>query len=75
MDLRQYLTDCGITIPAFAERIGVAVQTVHRYVAGERFPTPDNLTLIQEATEGTVTANDFAELHRKRREADGRQDA
>ena len=37
--------------------------TVHNYVHGERFPTPENLLRIRVATGGLVTADDFVDQH------------
>ncbi len=59
MRLRQYLTDNGISLPAFAEMIGVSIQAVHRYARGERIPTADVMRQIKVVTGGKVTPNDF----------------
>lgn len=67
--LQKYLADRHIAVPVFADTIGVSVQSVHRYLNGERFPTPENLALIAKVTEGAVTANDFAAHHEALRTA------
>jgi len=59
MRLRQYLSDKDITIPAFAAQIEVSVQSVHRYVNGERLPRPEVMERIKSATGGLVEPNDF----------------
>lgn len=59
MNLREYLTTQSLTIPAFAELIGVKVQSVHRYVNGERVPRREVMDKIQAATGGKVQPNDF----------------
>jgi Helix-turn-helix len=59
MQLRAYLDDRKITIPAFAAAIGVSVQAVHRYVAGDRVPRKEVMARIKAATDGKVQPNDF----------------
>jgi transcriptional regulator with XRE-family HTH domain len=59
MQLRQYLADHDITMPVFAERIGVTTQAVYRYVNGERTPRRDVMERIRAATRGAVQPNDF----------------
>jgi transcriptional regulator with XRE-family HTH domain len=59
MQLRQYLTKRNIPIPAFAERIGVSTQAVHRYLTGERMPRRDVMERIKVETGGAVQPNDF----------------
>lgn len=59
MQLREYLDRREITIPVFAERIGVSVQAVHRYVTGERTPRPEVMKRIAAVTQGDVEPNDF----------------
>lgn len=71
MTLDEYLREKRITSVEFAELSGIGhKQTVHNYRKGIRFPTPENLTLIERATQGAVTANDFAAQHAKLREAE-----
>ena len=59
MQLREYLKSNDITLPAFAETIGVSVQAVHRYVKGGRKPKPTVMDKIMDATQGNVQPNDF----------------
>ena len=59
MILKDYLRAHSETPAAFAARLNLSVQAVYRYMAGERFPPPDILLRIREATGGAVTADDF----------------
>lgn len=59
MRLADYLSTNEISDAAFASRIGVSRQALHRYRRGERMPRPDQLHRIREATDGAVTADDF----------------
>lgn len=63
MNLKTHLSSSGETVAAFAGRVGVDVKTLYRYLSGERFPTPENLRRIREATGGAVTADDFVDQH------------
>lgn len=63
MHLRAHLSETGETAASFAARVGVDVKTLYRYLSGERFPTPENLRRIREATGGAVTADDFVDQH------------
>lgn len=61
MTLDEYLNnqDRKISYASFGERIGVSQASVSRYVNGERFPSPELIRKIQEATSDSVTANDL----------------
>lgn len=59
MKLSDYLRHHQIPRSAFAEKIGVDVASVGRYVTGERRPTWPVLRLIKTVTDGQVTADDF----------------
>jgi transcriptional regulator with XRE-family HTH domain len=59
MELRQYLCLRDITVTDFAGAIGVSVQSVHRYLNGERIPKREVMARIAAATGGKVTPNDF----------------
>lgn len=63
MNLKSYLAAKGRTPASFSAEVGVTVQTLYRYLSGERFPTPENLRRIREATGGAVTADDFVDQH------------
>jgi transcriptional regulator with XRE-family HTH domain len=58
MRLKDWLTDRDVTAAAFAVRIGVTPQAVHRYLLGRK-PRSDVLVAILKATGGQVTPNDF----------------
>jgi transcriptional regulator with XRE-family HTH domain len=62
MKLATYLEENGLTDAAFARVIGVERQAVGRYKTGERFPERLILLEIYKATNGAVSANDFAGL-------------
>ena len=60
MDLKTYLSNKGLSVPAFGRSVGVDNrQTMWRYVSGERMPPRDVLRRIREETDGQVTADDF----------------
>jgi transcriptional regulator with XRE-family HTH domain len=59
MDLRSYLDARDMSIAVFADLLSVSVQTVHRYVNGDRLPRPDVMVRIAEVTGGAVKPNDF----------------
>lgn len=59
MRLRQYLDEHSISIAEFAGQIGVSVQSVYRYVDGDRLPERRIMEQIKAVTEGKVTPNDF----------------
>jgi transcriptional regulator with XRE-family HTH domain len=64
MKLDDWLKARKLTSAEFARLSGIAgKQAVHKYRHGERFPTPENLRLIHDATDGEVTANDFMDQH------------
>ena len=63
MLLKDHLRAASETPASFAPRIGVSVQTLYRYLSGDRFPTPWNLRRIREVTGGAVTADDFVDQH------------
>lgn len=59
MQLQQYLETTQTSRAQFASEIGVSVETVRRYLSGERFPDWSVIPRIIAATNGNVTANDF----------------
>lgn len=61
MTLEQYLSkpDRKISHASFGESVGVTQATINRYVRGERFPSPDMIRKIQDATNGSVTVSDW----------------
>ncbi|WP_092574030.1 helix-turn-helix domain-containing protein [Rhizobium lusitanum] len=72
MTLDEYLRaqEPKISHADFAKRIGVEQAAVSRYVNGKRFPAPEIIRKIHEATNSAVTANDllkgFEEAQQKR---------
>ena len=42
-----------------AEKLGVSVVSVGRYLTGERLPRPETLIKIKSMTQNLVTADDF----------------
>lgn len=64
MKLDDWLTKEGINSAQFARASGLGDrQLVHKYRHGERFPSPENLRRIKDATHGQVTAEDFVDQH------------
>lgn len=65
MTLQDYLFDAYPDISwfqrdtALALRIGAQRQTIHRYRLFKRFPSPEMISRIREATNGLVTAEDL----------------
>ncbi len=60
MRLKDYLHQNQISYEAFAESIGYSYGGVLKWIRGDRFPRPSVIARISEATNGAVTANDFA---------------
>jgi hypothetical protein len=64
MKLDAYLSERGLTSERFGKTAGIpSKQTIHNYRRGIRFPSPQNLRRIREATNGAVTADDFVDQH------------
>ena len=59
MKLPDYLAQHGLSEGAFAEAIGCSREAVRRYCKGERIPDRETMPKIADATQGSVTANDF----------------
>lgn len=57
--LAAYLDRKGLSRADFAARINVSPVSVHRYIAGDRFPARDVLMAIERETLGEVTASSF----------------
>jgi transcriptional regulator with XRE-family HTH domain len=66
MRLDDYLKTTRTPVKKFAQAIGVARQTLHRYLAGKREPSFDTLAKIKEVTDGKVTADDFVSSRTER---------
>lgn len=59
MTLAEYLRTAELTHSAFAEKIGVTQVTVHRWVAGKRFPDRDMILRVEAASAGLVRPADW----------------
>jgi transcriptional regulator with XRE-family HTH domain len=59
MQLERYLEVRGIPVADFAMSVGVAEQTIYRYLQGTRFPRPDVMRKITKATSGKVAPSDW----------------
>jgi transcriptional regulator with XRE-family HTH domain len=57
--LKKWLKDHNLTGAEFAKIIGVQQACVSLWLTGERFPRPENMQKIMEATGGEVQPNDF----------------
>lgn len=59
MQLSDYLRETGQKPGDFADKIGVAGNSVRRWIAGTRTPDPDMMRVIHAATKGAVRPDDF----------------
>lgn len=59
MRLKEYLDATGKKTAQFAEDLGVADNTVRRWLNGTRTPSPDQMRAIYRATKGLVQPNDL----------------
>jgi transcriptional regulator with XRE-family HTH domain len=59
MKLKDFLKKTGKTQAEFAKELGLAENTVSRYVSAGRVPLPKIMQKIKELTGGKVTPNDF----------------
>ena len=59
MQLVDYPTLHGITVPAFGKRIGKPQPIVTRYIQGLRLPEAGATRTIARATGGAAALNDF----------------
>lgn len=59
MTLSEWANKQGMTHPQLAERLGVPVETVRKWLRGERIPRPTSMARISEATGGLVGPADF----------------
>jgi ATP phosphoribosyltransferase regulatory subunit HisZ len=68
MTVDEYLKRHSLTYAAFGERIGVSMQSVHRYAKYNRLPKRSVMVRIIAATGGEVAPADFYDgappLHR-----------
>lgn len=61
MKLSTFLQERELSRRKFADMVGISKEAVHYYLHGKRFPRPETLRRIAEATDGLVTANDFCQ--------------
>lgn len=66
MKLCDWLSTTDTTHAAFAERLGVARETVTRWASGAVIPDWGTLLQIEDATKRAVTAADWAQIVRER---------
>ena len=59
MKLKEYLEATDQRVAAFAATLGVADNTIRRWLKGQRTPTPDQMRAVFAATKGLVTPNDW----------------
>lgn len=64
MRLSAYLEAERLTLQVFGRRVGVAHSTVHKWATGKLLPVWDKVVAIEAATDGAVTAENFAEIAR-----------
>lgn len=59
MRLQEYLKEHGEKPLEFAERIGVSIHAIRKWISKERIPRPETQALINKITKGVVTPNDW----------------
>jgi transcriptional regulator with XRE-family HTH domain len=72
MRLDRYLKRNKVTPEDFAVLIDVHPTTIYRFLQGLSFPKSGNLKRIAEATNGSVSANDFLNVPRPPPAANGK---
>lgn len=65
MDLRDYLDSLDIDVPTFSMHSGLSQTTIYRYLRGH-IPTIYNALLIDKATNGNVSVQDFVRIEKER---------
>ncbi|AGF74117.1 putative transcriptional regulator [Bartonella australis AUST/NH1] len=69
--LKSYLEQNKLSQAKFGQQVGVSQSTVNRYLRGLRFPEPEVVLKIEEATGGVVRPVDwYAHLYPSSSEAD-----
>lgn len=63
MNLKTYLKTSDTTVAEFAEKLGVTVQSLYRYINGDRVPKKKIMKRISLITNGHVMPNSFYEVH------------
>ena len=59
MKLKDYLSDKGISVRAFAREMSVAHTTVIKWTAGRALPEGRHMIRLEQVTKGKVKARDF----------------
>lgn len=59
MTLQAYLDAAKLSRTDFAGAVGCSAETIRRYIAGTRMPTPKMMEKIIHQTKGAVQPNDF----------------
>lgn len=59
MRLQTFLTLTGVSVPAFAKRVGVTAAAVYRWLDGSRRPNPEQMRAIYRVTYGAVRPDDW----------------
>jgi len=59
MTLEKFLETKPMTQAAFADLVGVKQATINRYIRSERFPSPEMIRKIEEATNFKVKVMDW----------------
>jgi transcriptional regulator with XRE-family HTH domain len=59
MFLSDYLEKNGISQRSFALSCGLSPAAISRIINRQRFPSPETMVIILEATQGQVDASDF----------------
>ena len=59
MTLSDYLRKNQLSFTDFGKSIGITSQAVARHSRGERWPRPEIMRRIVNATDGSVMPNDF----------------
>lgn len=62
MKLREYLIKNRMTKEQFAEKCGLGVNSIYRYIRRD-VPSDSNIQTIVDATEGQVTVEDLLGAH------------
>lgn len=61
MKLGTFIKSREMSHEAFGKLVGVTQATINRYVRGERFPSPEMIRKIHDATDGSVAVADWYE--------------
>lgn len=65
MNLKTWRKSKKLTQAAAGELLGLSQPSLARIEAGEQWPTPETISLIETGTKGAVTANDILATYRE----------